>query len=113
MTGDAGAFPTWLAPTQVLVLPVADRHDEYAVAVAETLRDKGFRVDTTDATHDTLGARVRKGKLDKVPYLLVVGDSDVEHHTVGVNVRGADRPERDVPLDDFVARLAAEVAART
>jgi threonyl-tRNA synthetase len=108
----AGAFPTWLAPTQVMVLPVADRHDEYAGAVAETLRDRGFRVDTTDATHDTLGARVRKGKLEKVPYLLVVGDSDVEHRTVGVNVRGSDRPERDVPLDEFVARLAAEVAAR-
>jgi threonyl-tRNA synthetase len=66
----------------------------------------------TDATHDTLGARVRKGKLEKIPYLLVVGDADVEGQTVGVNVRGADRPERDVPLDDFVARLAAEVAAR-
>jgi threonyl-tRNA synthetase len=108
----AGAFPTWLAPVQVLVLPVADRHDDYATEVAQTLRGQGFRVDTTDATHDTLGARVRKGKLEKVPYLLVVGDSDVEHRTVGVNVRGAERPERDVPLDDFAARLAAEVAAR-
>ena len=109
----AGAFPTWLAPTQVLVLPVADRHDGYAGEVADTLRAQGFRVETTDATHDTLGARVRKGKLEKVPYLLVVGDSDVEHRTVGVNVRGAERPERDVPLDDFAARLAAEVAARS
>jgi threonyl-tRNA synthetase len=108
----AGAFPTWLAPLQVLVLPVADRHDEYAATVAETLRGKGFRVETTDATHDTLGARVRKGKLEKIPYLLVVGDADVEGGTVGVNVRGSDRPERDVPLDDFAARLAAEVAAR-
>ena len=108
----AGAFPTWLAPTQVLVLPVADRHDGYAAEVAETLRGQGFRVETTDATHDTLGARVRKGKLDKIPYLLVVGDADVEHRTVGVNVRGAERPERDVALDEFAARLAAEVAAR-
>jgi threonyl-tRNA synthetase len=108
----AGAFPTWLAPVQVLVLPVADRHDGYAATVAETLRGKGFRVETTDATHDTLGARVRKGKLEKIPYLLVVGDADVEGGTVGVNVRGSDRPERDVPLDDFAARLAAEVAAR-
>ena len=113
----AGAFPTWLAPVQVRVLPVADRHDEYAADVAETLRGRGFRVQTTDATHDTLGARVRRGKLEKIPYLLVVGDTDVEGRTVGVNVRGTGgsesaRPERDVPLDDFVARLAAEVAAR-
>jgi threonyl-tRNA synthetase len=109
----AGAFPTWLAPTQVLVLPVADRHEEYTAAVVERLRSAGFRVESTDATHDTLGSRVRKGKMDKVPYLLVVGDSDVEARTVGVNVRGAERPERDVPLDDFAARLAAEVAARS
>jgi len=109
----AGAFPTWLAPVQVLMLPVADRHDAYAAEVVDRLRAEGFRVEATDATHDTLGARVRKGKLEKVPYLLVVGDSDVEAGTVGVNVRGAERPERDVPLDDFVARLAAEVAARS
>ncbi len=109
----AGAFPTWLAPVQVQVLPVADRHDDYAAEVAGRLRSEGFRVELTDASHDTLGARVRKGRMDKVPYLLVVGDSDVEARTVGVNVRGAERPERDVPLDDFVARLAAEVAARS
>jgi threonyl-tRNA synthetase len=109
----AGAFPTWLAPTQVQVLPVADRHDDYAARVVDRLRSAGFRAELTDATHDTLGSRVRKGKLDKIPYLLVVGDSDVEGQTVGVNVRGADRPERDVPLEDFVARLAAEVAARS
>jgi threonyl-tRNA synthetase len=109
----AGAFPTWLAPVQVQVLPVADRHDDYAAGVADRLRAAGSRVELTDATHDTLGARVRKGKLEKVPYLLVVGDSDVEAQTVGVNMRGADRPERDVPLDEFVARLAAEVAARS
>jgi threonyl-tRNA synthetase len=109
----AGAFPTWLAPVQVMVLPVADRHDPYAAAVAGRLSAEGFRVESTDATHDTLGARVRKGKLEKVPYLLVVGDADVEAQTVGVNVRGADRPERDVPLEEFVARLAAEVAARS
>ena len=109
----AGAFPTWLAPLQVQVLPVADRHDEYAATVVSRVRSAGFRVELTDATHDTLGARVRKGKLEKVPFLLVVGDSDVEGNTVGVNVRGAERPERDVPLDDFVTRLAAEVAARS
>jgi threonyl-tRNA synthetase len=108
----AGSFPTWLAPVQVQVLPVADRHEDYARSVSERLTGAGFRAEVTDATHDTLGNRVRKGKVDKIPYLLVVGDSDVEAGTVGVNVRGGERPERDVTLDDFVARLAAEVAAR-
>jgi threonyl-tRNA synthetase len=109
----AGAFPTWLAPVQVQVLPVADRHEDYARTVTERLAGAGFRAELTDATHDTLGNRVRKGKIDKIPYLLVVGDSDVEAGTVGVNVRGGERPERDVVLDDFVSRLAAEVAARS
>jgi threonyl-tRNA synthetase len=109
----AGAFPTWLAPVQVQVLPVADRHEDYARTVCERLVGAGFRVELTDATHDTLGNRVRKGKVEKIPYLLVVGDSDVEAGTVGMNARGAERPERDVKIDDFVARLAAEVDARS
>jgi threonyl-tRNA synthetase len=108
----AGAFPSWLAPVQALVLPVADRHQDYAVAVVDRLRDAGFRAELTDATHDTLGARVRRGKVEKIPYLLVVGDADVEAGTVGVNARGAERPERDVTVEDFLARLALEVADR-
>ena len=108
----AGAFPTWLAPVQAQVLPVADRHEPYCAEVAAALTEAGIRVEVTDATHDTLGARVRRGKMEKVPYVLVVGDADVEARTVGVNARGSDRPERDVPLGDLVARLAAEVAER-
>jgi threonyl-tRNA synthetase len=108
----AGAFPTWLAPVQALVLPVADRHEAYAGAVAAALSEAGVRVEVTDATHDTLGARVRRGKVEKIPYVLVVGDADVEAGTVGVNTRGSDRPERDVALNDLVARLVDEVAGR-
>jgi threonyl-tRNA synthetase len=108
----AGAFPAWLAPVQVAVLPVADRHEPYAFRVADRLRSEGFRAELVDADTDTLGARVRHAKLQKVPYVLVVGDSDAEQGSVGVNARGGERPERDVPLDDFVARLAAEVVAK-
>lgn len=108
----AGAFPTWLAPAQCLLVPVADRHHEYMNEIFQRLRAAGFRVETTEATHDTLGARVRTGKVEKVPYVLVVGDSDVENRTVGVNARGQERPERDVPLDAFVDRLTAEVNTR-
>jgi len=104
----AGAFPAWLAPTQVRVLPVADVHDEHAHAVAARLRSHGFRVDVTDAV-EGLGKRVRNGKVEKLPYILVVGDDDVTNDTVGVNRRGEDKPERDVSVDAFAARLQAEV----
>jgi len=107
----AGAFPTWLAPVQVTVLPVADRHDDYAHEVAAHLRGAGVRAEVHDASADTLGARVRKAKLEKVPYVLVVGDDDVEGRTVGVNRRGEERPERGVALDTFVRELDGELAS--
>ena len=108
----AGAFPVWLAPVQVTVLPVADRHDPYAFRLTDRLRGEGYRADFVDATTDSLGARVRRAKLQKVPYVLVVGDEDADAGTVGVNRRGSDHPERGVSVDDFVDRLAAEVAER-
>ncbi len=108
----AGAFPVWLAPVQVTVLPVADRHDAYAFRLADRLRGEGYRAELIDATADSLGARVRRAKLEKVPYVLVVGDEDADSGTVGVNQRGSDDPERGVRVDDFVDRLAAEVAER-
>jgi threonyl-tRNA synthetase len=106
----AGAFPLWLAPVQATVLPVSDRHDAYAFRVADRLRAEGFRAELVDGSHGALGARIRRAKLDKVPYVLVVGDDDVEHGTVGVNRRGGEHPERGVALDELVATLAAEVA---
>jgi threonyl-tRNA synthetase len=109
----AGAFPAWLAPVQVSVLPVADRHDDYASQVADRLNDAGFRVDVLDGSAGALKNRIRRAKTDKVPHVLVVGDSDVDNGTVGVNRRGSEQPERDVPLDVFEAQLAAEVATRS
>jgi len=108
----AGAFPTWLAPVQARVLPVAQPHEAYAAAVAERLREAGYRVDVVTAD-DQLGKRIRSAKLEKLPYVLVVGDDDVAAGTVGVNARGSERPERDVSVDDFMERLAAEVAIAT
>jgi threonyl-tRNA synthetase len=107
----AGALPAWLAPLQVRVLPVRDDHDPYAVRIADRLRAEGYRADVAEAT-EPLGGRIRRGKLEKIPYLLVVGDDDVQHGTVGVNPRGGD-VERGVPVDDFVDRLAADVLAHT
>src|SRR6202035_1950402 len=68
----AGAFPAWLAPVQVTVLPVADRHHAYALRIADRLRAEGFRIELLDAHDDTLNARVRRAKLEKVPYVLLV-----------------------------------------
>ncbi len=109
----AGAFPVWLAPTQAIVLPVADRHDEYGAKLVARMRAAGVRVDMVDGHAGALGARIRKAKTEKVPYVLVVGDDDVARDTVGVNARGADAPERGVAVDDFVARITAEVASRS
>ncbi len=108
----AGAFPAWLAPVQATVLPVADRHDDYAHQLVQRLKDRGLRAEMIDAHADSLGARIRRAKMEKVPYVVVVGDDDVEHGTVGVNRRGSDAPERGVTADDFVARLAGEVETR-
>jgi threonyl-tRNA synthetase len=94
------------------VLPVADRHDAYAREVVAALEAAGLRVEIREASADSLGARIRRSKLLKVPYILVVGDDDVEHRTVGVNARGQDDPERGVPLDDLVTRVGDEVAAK-
>ena len=104
----AGALPAWLAPVQVRILPVASAHEDYAARVAARLGASGFRVDVVQAD-DQLGKRIRNAKLEKLPYVLVVGDDDVANSTVGVNPRGGE-VERGVKIDEFVARLAADVA---
>jgi len=107
----AGALPTWLSPIQVRVLPVRDDHIPYGAEVAAELRALGLRVDEVDAS-EKLGNRIRKAKGEKVPYVLVVGDDDVENRTVGVNPRGGE-VERGVPLDAFAQRVADEVDEQT
>ena len=104
----AGAFPTWLAPVQVRVLPVAEAHADYADEVCHTLRSHGLRVDVVDA-NESLGNRIRRAKGEKLPYVLVVGDDDVAAHTVGVNARGND-VERGVDLAAFAGRVRSEIA---
>jgi threonyl-tRNA synthetase len=109
----AGNFPTWLAPLQVRVLPVATAHEGYAADVVKALEAAGARVDMV-AANDALGKRIRAAKLDKIPYVLVVGDDDVAARTVGVNARGVEQHvERGVTLDEFVARFTDEVAGST
>ncbi len=103
----AGALPTWLAPVQVRILPVASAHEEYAAELRSQFANVGLRVDVVHAD-DQLGKRIRNAKLEKLPYVLVVGDDDVAHHSVGVNPRGGE-VERDVLAHDFLARVLAEI----
>jgi threonyl-tRNA synthetase len=103
----AGALPTWLSPVQASVLPVASDHEGYAHDVAARLKAAGIRVEVV-AADEQLGGRIRRAKLEKVPHVLVVGGDDVAAGTVADNARGAERPERGIPLDDLVARLVAE-----
>ena len=102
-----GAFPTWLAPVQVRVLAVASAHEEYAAKVTERLVKAGYRVDQL-AADEQLGKRIRASKLERIPYVLVVGDDDVANSTVGVNPRGGE-VRRDVAVEDFLLQLAADV----
>jgi len=104
----AGALPTWLAPVQVRILPVASAHEEYAAELRNQFANAGLRVDVVHAD-DQLGKRIRNAKLEKLPYVLVVGDDDVAHHSVGVNPRGGE-VERDVLANDFLSRVLAEIA---
>ena len=106
----AGAFPTWLAPVQVRVLPVRDDHEAYAAQVVAELAAHEIRADLSEAS-EKLGNRIRKAKNDKLPYILVVGDDDVEAHTVGVNPRGGD-VERGVDLEVFAQRVLDETAGK-
>jgi threonyl-tRNA synthetase len=105
----AGNMPTWLSPEQVRVLGVRDDHDAYARYVADALALDGVRIHVDEAS-EPLGARIRKAKLEKIPYLLVVGDDDVDKGTLGVNARGSNDPERGVTLSAFRERLAEEIA---
>ena len=105
----AGAFPMWLAPVQVSVVPVADRHHEYANQVAERLRDAGLRVEVDDSD-DTVGEKIRKALTHKHPAVMVVGDDDVSSSTVGLRLYGEERDTRGVPLIEATNRLATMAA---
>jgi len=105
-----GVFPTWLAPRQVVVLNITDKQSEYAQKVEDSLKNNGFRV-TSDLRNEKIGFKIREHTIQKVPYLLVVGDKEVESQTVAVRARrGEDLGSMD--LNAFIARLTDDVACR-
>jgi len=103
----AGAFPVWLAPVQAIVIPIADRHLGYAESVREQLKAAGLRVEI-DAGGDRMQAKIRRAQLERVPYMLVVGDKEAEAGAVSLRLRTNENLGA-VPLDEFV-KLALEVA---
>ncbi len=106
-----GAFPTWLAPVQVRVLPVADRHHAYAATVAARLRAEGLRGEV-DTRNEKIGFKIREAEVQKIPHILVVGDKEAAAGTVSVRLRGGQ--DRGVmPLADFVHWLASENKPQT
>jgi threonyl-tRNA synthetase len=106
----AGAFPLWLAPVQVIVLPIADRHVPYAQQIRQRLEEEGFRVEV-DARNEKTGFKVREAELQKIPYMLVVGDRDMTNQTVSVRKRSAG-DQGAMTLDAFIARLREEMGGK-
>ncbi len=107
----AGAFPVWLAPEQVRVLPISDEVSGYAHEVTAKLRAAGIRA-VCDERSDTLNYRIRDGEIMKVPYMAVLGKREAEAGQVAIRVRGAGKKQEVVPVDDFVARLVDEIRTR-
>ena len=107
----AGAFPLWLAPVQVIVLPIADRHVEYARSVESRLKTEGLRA-ALDERQEKINLKIREAQLQKVPYMLVIGDREVAESAVAVRSRvKGDLGAR--PFDRFLADALAEVESKT
>ena len=106
----AGAFPVWLAPVQAVVIPIADRHVEYAQEVKARLEAANVRVNVDDG-NDRMNAKIRNAQLQKVPYMLVVGDREIEAGAAAVRLRTGDDLGA-VPVDEIVVRIAHEVETK-
>ncbi|NND37605.1 MAG: threonine--tRNA ligase [Gammaproteobacteria bacterium] len=105
-----GKFPAWLAPTQAVLLNITDRQDDYVLAVEETLKNQGFRVES-DLRNEKIGFKIRHHTLQRVPYLLVVGDREAESRTLAVRTRGGEDLGA-MSVEDFAHKLRNEIAGR-
>ncbi len=103
----AGAFPTWLAPVQVRILPIADSHKEYSEKLKEELEEKGIRVELDDR-QEKIGYKIREAQMQKIPYMLVIGDKEVEANAVGVRSR-KDGDIGQMPISEFIQKIKKEI----
>lgn len=106
----AGAFPTWMSPVQVKILPISDKYNEYADKVAASLREKSVRVET-DFRAEKIGYKIREARLERTPYILVVGEQEAKNNTVAVRSR-KNGDEGSVALEDFENRILLEIAKK-
>lgn len=107
----AGAFPLWLAPVQAVVIPIADRHVEYAMRVADDMRAEGLRVEVDDR-NERMNAKIRDAQLQKVPYMLVVGDKEIADNAAAVRLRSGENLGA-IPVFQVIDRMKDEIAERT
>lgn len=106
----AGAFPTWIAPVQAKIIPVTDKNLEYAKSVAAAMSESDIRVEVEEA-NETLGYKIRKAQMEKVPYMIIVGDQEMKGHTISVRSRkNGDQGSQSLPM--FVANLIREIKER-
>ena len=106
----AGAFPIWLAPIQARILPITDKHHDYAYALKDKADKLGFRVEV-DARNEKTGFKIREGQVKKIPYLLVVGDKECEENTVAVR-RYGQKDTVTMSVDEFIKLMAEKVNTR-
>jgi threonyl-tRNA synthetase len=102
----AGAFPLWISPVQVKVLPITDRTKAYAEEICDKLVAQGIRAEV-DSRNEKIGYKIREARLDRIPYTLVVGDKEAEEGTVNVNTRGSEE-KLSMKVDEFVAKVVEE-----
>ena len=107
----AGAFPVWLSPVQAMIMPITDRVNDYATELKEKLSAAGVRVET-DLRNEKIGYKIREAQMQKLPYMLVVGDKEKEAGTVAVRTRGG-VDLGTMPVDEFVAKITAQIKSRS
>lgn len=105
----AGDFPLWLAPVQARILPIADRHLEYCEKVAQQLKERGIRAEI-DTRKEKIGYKIREGELDKMPYMVICGDKEVENNALSVRKRKGEESSADI--GGFIEMMLAEIAAK-
>jgi len=106
-----GAFPLWLSPVQVALLPINDKHKKYCLEIARALKKEGIR-EQIEKSDETLGKRIRNAEIDKIPYIVVVGDKEMEASTVNVR-RKKDNSQETLTLNDFIKQLKKEIESRS
>jgi threonyl-tRNA synthetase len=107
----AGAFPVWLAPVQVKVIPVADRHNDHAARITKEMKKRGIRAEVDDRG-ERMNQKIRQAQLEKIPYMIILGDKEIESDSVSVRCRSGEQLPA-MPLKDFIKRITKEIADKS